>query len=70
MDLVLFGGLLAWAVADRISLARRERAGLVARPAAGPAVNDLVAVAEGTGLWALIAFWGHDYLFGVDPLAV
>lgn len=69
-DLVLFGGLLAWAVADRISLARRERAGLVARPAAGPAVNDLVAVAVGTGLWALIAFWGHAYLFGVDPLAV
>jgi len=69
-DLVLFGGLLAWAVADRISLARRERAGLIARPAAGPAVNDLIAVAVGAALWALLTFWGHAYLFGVSPLMV
>jgi uncharacterized membrane protein len=67
-DLVLFGGLLAWAVADRISLARRERAGLVQRPVAGPAANDLIAVAVGTAIWAALTFGGHAYLFGVSPL--
>jgi len=67
-DLVLFGGLLAWAVADRISLARRERAGLVRRPAQGPAVNDLIPVAVGTAIWAALTFGGHAYLFGVSPL--
>lgn len=69
-DLVLFGGLLAWAVADRISLARRERAGLISRPATGPAANDLIAVGVGAGLWALLVFWAHAYLFGVSPLSV
>jgi uncharacterized membrane protein len=67
-DLVLFGGLLAWAVADRISLARRERAGLVQRPVAGPVANDLIAVAVGTAIWAALTFGGHAYLFGVSPL--
>jgi uncharacterized membrane protein len=67
-DLILFGGLLAWAVADRISLARRERAGLVSRPVAGPAANDLIAVAVGTAIWAALTFGGHAYLFGVAPL--
>jgi len=63
---VLFGGLLAWAVADRISLKRRP-----ARPIPGApprSANDLLAVV--LGLLIYVAFVGalHEALFGVSPL--
>jgi uncharacterized membrane protein len=65
-DVLLFGGFLAWAVADRISLKRR-----VARPVpgapAGPA-NDLIAVFGGLALYAVFLFWGHRWLIGVAPI--
>lgn len=73
-DLLLFGGILAWAVVDRVSLARRERqfgAQAVSGPAPmqGPPRNDAVAVVIGTVLWALITFWAHQAVIGVPPLA-
>ena len=66
-DVVLFGGLLAWAVADRISLKRRP---VRAVPAAPPMhINDLVAT--GLGLMIYVAFVAalHQALFGVSPLS-
>lgn len=63
---MLFGIFLLWAVADRISLKRRQ----------GPPVmrlsasrwNDAIAVIAGLGLYALFLLWAHRWLFGVSPL--
>ena len=62
---LLFGALLAWAVVDRISLKRREAAGLVAPPAPGSLTNDAISVIGGLALFALFAKWGHAALIGV-----
>jgi len=68
-DVLLFGGFLAWAVADRISLNRRALAGALrpvpALPAGG--ANDAIALVGGLALYALFVFWAHAWLFGVRP---
>jgi uncharacterized membrane protein len=65
-DVLLFGGLLAWAVADRISLKRRPQRAL---PGARPSpLNDAVAVLAGLALYALFLFRAHVWLIGVSPL--
>ena len=69
-DVVLFGGMLAWAVVARIIIARRERVAGTRRPARGAVVNDLIPVAAGGTLWALFVFWAHAALFGVSPLGL
>jgi uncharacterized membrane protein len=65
-DVVLFGGLLAWAVADRVSLKRRPPRAI---PFAAPssALNDVIAVVLGLGLYAVFAFYLHQRWFGVAP---
>jgi uncharacterized membrane protein len=65
-DVLLFGGFLAWAVADRISLKRRV-ARAVPGASAGP-LNDAVAVVGGLAIYALFLFWAHAWLIGVRPL--
>jgi len=65
-DVLLFGGFLVWAVADRISVKRRP-----ARPIPGaPArpYNDVIVIVVGLGLYALFVLWAHRWLFGVSPL--
>lgn len=68
-DVLLFGGFLAWAVADRISLKRRALAGLIhsapALPASG--ANDAIALIGGLALYGLTVMWAHAALFGVSP---
>jgi uncharacterized membrane protein len=65
-DLLLFGGFLAWAVADRISLKRRTQRAI---PAAPPSrLNDAIAVIAGLALYALFVFWLHTRLIGVSPM--
>lgn len=68
-DVLLFGGFLTWAVADRISIKRRTQAGLVrsvpALPASG--ANDAIAVIGGLALYGLTVMWAHAALFGVRP---
>lgn len=68
-DLLLFGGFLAWAVADRISLKRRAAAGLTHAVPALPASrwNDAVALVGGLALYLVFVFWAHAWLFGVKP---
>jgi uncharacterized membrane protein len=66
-DVILFGAFLAWAVADRISLKRRQ-----GRPVPGPArskLNDVIALVGGVGLYVWLLFQGHAWLFGVSPAA-
>lgn len=65
-DLILFGSILAWAVAERISLKRRRPRPAKAAPAAP--YNDLLAVVLGLGLYAAFLLGAHQWLFGVAPL--
>ncbi|MEL7370964.1 MAG: NnrU family protein [Myxococcota bacterium] len=65
-DVLLFGGFLAWAVIDRISLKRR---GPAVAPTPGPIINDIIAVVVGLGLYVAFIMGIHQYLFGVAPIA-
>ncbi|HLQ13934.1 MAG TPA: NnrU family protein [Steroidobacteraceae bacterium] len=62
---LLFGSLLAWAVADRISLKRRPAR--AARGAAPSKWNDLIAIVLGLALYAMFMSWAHLKLIGVSP---
>jgi uncharacterized membrane protein len=64
-DVVLFGALLAWAVADRISLKRREPRPHPTLPRF--ALNDVIAVAGGLAVYGLFVGGWHQRLFGVAP---
>jgi len=65
-DVLLFGGFLAWAVADRISLKRRAPRALHTAPA-GKA-NDVIAVVGGLALYVGFVMWLHVWLIGVSPI--
>jgi uncharacterized membrane protein len=66
-DVVLFGGFLAWAVVDRISLKRRTPLPV---PGAPPSrLNDLLAIVLGLGLYVAFVLWLHALLIGVSPIA-
>jgi uncharacterized membrane protein len=67
-DVLLFGGFLAWAVMDRISLKRRSAPQALRTAAPGP-WNDVIAVVLGLGIYALLIGWAHLRLFGVSPLS-
>jgi uncharacterized membrane protein len=62
-DVLLFGGFLAWAVADRISMKRRVQRPLPGAPA-GP-LNDVIALVGGLALYALFVMGAHGWLIGV-----
>jgi uncharacterized membrane protein len=64
-DVLLFGGFLAWAVVDRISLKRRVQVVHTAPPGK---FNDVLAVIVGLALYAMFIGWAHVRLFGVSPL--
>lgn len=65
-DVLLFGGFLAWAVADRISLKRRPAAPPASRPEGR--FNDLIVVVAGFALYVWFVAAGHFWLFGVRPM--
>jgi uncharacterized membrane protein len=67
-SLVLFLGILAWAVIDRISIKRREAAGERAEILAGPVTNDVIAIAVGIAVYGLFVWKAHEWLFGVSPV--
>jgi uncharacterized membrane protein len=65
-DVLLFGGFLAWAVADRISLKRRA-----SRPVSGlpPSPwNDAIAIVGGLAVYAFTLCCLHRLLIGVPLL--
>jgi uncharacterized membrane protein len=63
-DAVLFGSLLIWAVADRISLKRRVPRPV---PSVGPPSkrNDAIAIVAGLAIYAAFVLGGHRWLIGV-----
>jgi len=65
-DILLFGGFLAWAVADRISLKRRAPRPIPRAPAS--AANDVIVVIMGLALYAGFAFWAHPRWIGVPVM--
>lgn len=60
-SLVLFGGILAWSVVERIIAKKRGDNG---RPA-GPVRNDVIAIAIGTVLYAVVFVYLHPIIAGV-----
>ncbi|MBS0387795.1 MAG: NnrU family protein [Proteobacteria bacterium] len=66
-EVLLFGGFLAWAVVDRISLKRRPPRATLSLPASK--WNDAIVVVVGLALYVLVVAWAHERLFGVSPLA-
>jgi uncharacterized membrane protein len=68
-DVLLFGGFLAWAIADRIAVKRRTPDAARAVPGAPPGpMNDAIAAVGGLAVYALTVFWLHRVAFGVSPL--
>lgn len=66
-DVLLFGGFLVWAVADRISLKHRASR---TKPNAPPGRwNDAIAVVLGLATYFLTICWLHAWMFGVSPLS-
>jgi uncharacterized membrane protein len=61
---VLFGTFLAWAILDLMVQPRRASA--PPTPAARP---DAVAIVVGLGLYAILAWRAHFWLFGLAPFA-
>lgn len=62
-DVLLFGGFLVWAVADRISVKRRPVPSAPARP-----LNDLIAIVGGLAIYAAFVMGLHLRLIGVSPI--
>ena len=67
-DVLLFGGFLAWAVADRISYSRRPVRPLHTAPPSK--LNDLIAVVAGLVIYFAFAFWLHVRWIGVSPFVI
>jgi uncharacterized membrane protein len=65
-DVLLFGGFLAWAVADRISFKRRQQRPIRTAPA--KPFNDAIAVVAGLALYALFMSYLHVRWIGVAPI--
>jgi len=63
-SIILFGSILAWAVADRISLKRRTDPGGPPIPVGGMR-NDVIAIFGGVALYAVLGWWFHPYVIGV-----
>ncbi|MEM0908582.1 MAG: NnrU family protein [Pseudomonadota bacterium] len=68
---VLFGSFLAWAVVDRISVKRRERAGVLAPADFQPTFrDDAIAVTVGLVVYVLFVWHVHMWLIGVSPIVM
>jgi uncharacterized membrane protein len=67
-NVVLFGGFLAWAVADRISFTWRTQRPIPMAPSMK--LNDGIAIVAGLALYAVFEHWLHVRWIGVQPLAM
>jgi uncharacterized membrane protein len=67
-DLLLFGGFMFWAVADRISFKRRVQRPLKAAPQSR--FNDAIAIAAGLVLYVVFMRWLHVRWIGVSAIPI
>ena len=65
-QMVLFGAMLAWAVADFVSARRRDRAQGTVYPA-GRGAATVITVVGGVVAWVVFALWLHGWWIGVRP---
>ena len=65
-QMVLFGAMLAWAVADFVSARRRDRAQGTVYPA-GRGAATVMTVVGGVAAWVVFALWLHGWWIGVRP---
>jgi uncharacterized membrane protein len=65
-NLLLFGGFLAWAIADRISYGWRTARAI--RTAPPGKWNDWIAIVAGLLLYVVFEHWLHARWIGVQPL--
>jgi uncharacterized membrane protein len=63
-SVLLFGSFLVYAGYDIISANQRAAVGPLGK-AQGGLVQDIVAIAVGLALYALLLFWGHRILTGI-----
>lgn len=61
-DVLVFGSFLVWAIAVRLSLARRAQRPMIGAPASK--ANDVIAVVAGLVLHTAFLFSLHGWLFG------
>jgi uncharacterized membrane protein len=66
VNVVLFGGFLAWAVADCISYRWRTQRPIHTAPPMR--LNDLIAIVLGLAFYVVFAHWLHARWIGVPPL--
>jgi uncharacterized membrane protein len=66
--LVLFGGFLVWAVADRIAVKKRPDSSNPQLPAGR--FNDLIVIVGGLALYIAFVFWLHPILIGVPAVNI
>jgi uncharacterized membrane protein len=66
-DVLLFGVFLIWAIAVRISLARRSQRPMISAPVSK--ANDVIAVVLGLALHAAFLFSLHEWLIGAPLLS-
>jgi uncharacterized membrane protein len=64
-SVLLFGSFLVYAGYDIISANQRAAVGPLGK-AQGGLVQDIVAIAVGVALYALLLFWGHRILTGIQ----
>jgi uncharacterized membrane protein len=64
-DVLLFGGFLVWAVADRISVGKRPPRPVKGAPASR--LNDLIVIVGGLALYVVFTLWLHERWIGVMP---
>jgi len=65
-NVVLFGGFLAWAAADRISYTWRTQRPVPTAPSMR--LNDGIAIVAGVGFYFVFEHWLHVRWIGVQPL--
>jgi uncharacterized membrane protein len=65
-DVVLFGAFLAWAIFDFRSARRRQP---VVSGGSTSSVATMLTVVAGIAAWALFAFYLHEALIGIRPIA-
>lgn len=63
-DVLLFGGFLAWAIADRVSVKKRGNDPVIAQPVFA---HDLIALGVGLAIYGWFFVQGHAWLIGVSP---
>ncbi|CCB66401.1 MULTISPECIES: NnrU family protein [unclassified Hyphomicrobium] len=66
--LLIFGSFLAFAVYDRISVKKRCATGPLGTAQPTSALNDVLVVVIGVGLYAALLLGGHQWLIGVSPM--